>query len=257
MTDFYNMGFYRLFVKKFLFVLLISAFLCSCSEERANEKTSSKESVSAKKFKSGYRYLQALTGSDELGNVKKRWDSVYSKPGYVFGTEPAEFLENNVDMFPKGRALALAMGEGRNAVYLARKGFKVDGVDISEVAIKKARRLARKNGVQIQPILADLNDYEIAEESYELIVCFHFLLRDFIPEMIRGLKPGGYIIFENYTLEQLELKPNSVIPKEWLLEKGESKELFSSLKIVKFESVNDGVSAVERLIARKPLQEDR
>ena len=90
---------------------------------------------------------------------------IYSTQVYIFGTEPAEFLKDHINRLPQGRALDIAMGEGRNAVYLAKKGFIVDGVDISEVGLKKTRLLARNNHVMINTIDADLNTYQIKPET--------------------------------------------------------------------------------------------
>lgn len=74
------------------------------------------------------------------------WDKRYKTKGYICGTRTVKFLKENIGLLPKGKALVLAMGEGRNAVYLAKNGFEVEGCDISEFAIEKALRLAEKRG---------------------------------------------------------------------------------------------------------------
>src|SRR3972149_10905123 len=66
------------------------------------------------------------------------WDKKYETGAYIFGKEPVAFLREHIDLLPRGKALDIAMGEGRNAVFLAKNGFSVDGCDVSEVAIKKA-----------------------------------------------------------------------------------------------------------------------
>ena len=65
------------------------------------------------------------------------WDKKYGTEAYIFGKEPVAFLREHIDVLPKGKALDVAMGEGRNAVFLAKNGFEVDGCDISEIAVKK------------------------------------------------------------------------------------------------------------------------
>ena len=65
------------------------------------------------------------------------WDKKYETESYIFGKEPVEFLREHIDLLPRGKALDIAMGEGRNAVFLAKNGFDVDCCDISESAIKK------------------------------------------------------------------------------------------------------------------------
>jgi 2-polyprenyl-3-methyl-5-hydroxy-6-metoxy-1,4-benzoquinol methylase len=77
------------------------------------------------------------------------WDDRYSEPGFAYGTAPNDFLLSVADRIPKGKILSLAEGEGRNAVYLASRGYEVTGVDGSKVGLGKAERLARAQGVSI------------------------------------------------------------------------------------------------------------
>lgn len=90
------------------------------------------------------------------------WDERYSEPGFAYGTAPNDFLVSVADRIPQGKILSLAEGEGRNAVYLALRGFQVTGVDGSEVGLRKARALATERGVRINTIHADLSDFAIA-----------------------------------------------------------------------------------------------
>ena len=192
-------------------------------------------------------YFQKLTG-DDADTDKARWDKLYSKhQGYVFGKDPVQFLVENLSSLPKGRALDLAMGEGRNAVYLAKKGFNVEGVDISDVALRKAKRLAQEQGVRIRTITADLNKYQIEQDSYDVIMDFYFLNRTLIPQIKNGLKKGGVVIFENYTKDQL--KYDKTQNKTYLLELGELKELFKDLKIIKYRETDNGKEAVASIVA--------
>jgi tellurite methyltransferase len=202
------------------------------------------------KQSSGYTYYQALTG-DDSDSDKTRWDNIYRKnKGYVFGKEPARFLVENLGQLKLGRVLDIAMGEGRNAVFLAKKGFDVVGVDISEVAIRKARRLARENKVRISTVSADLNKYQIAPESYDVIMVFYYLQRSLAAQIVRGLKPGGVLLFETHTLEQA--KRDKSYNRDYLLAKDELKAMFGKeLEIVKYHEADDGKDAVASLVARK------
>lgn len=195
--------------------------------------------------------FQKVTGDDSEAD-RSQWDQVYNQENYVFGKEPAELLMEHVDILPVGRALDIAMGEGRNAVFLAKKGFVVDGVDISEVAIRKAKRLAKENKVQITTINADLNTYQIKPETYEVILNIQYLQRSLIPQIKRGLKRGGVIVFENQTTEQLNLPGSSGLTRDYLLNPGELKELFKDFKILQYAETNDGKKAIATLIAMKP-----
>ncbi len=189
----------------------------------------------------------ALHGAEK---DKAKWDNIYSREGYVYGAAPVAFLKDKVKLLPKGRALVLAMGEGRNAVFLAEQGFDVVGVDISEVAVKKALLLAKERGVKIRPIAADLEKYSIEENAYDLITCFNYLQRDLAPQMKKGLKPGGMIIFQTFTIDQLKYKrgPSN---KNFLLRRNELLDMFHGMHVVYYSETDTGKKVVASLIAQK------
>lgn len=199
----------------------------------------------------GANVYQKVTG-DDSDSDRSQWDQVFDRGAYVFGKEPADILKEVVDILPVGRALDIAMAEGRNAVFLARKGFVVDGVDISEVGIRKAKRLARENHVDITTINADLNTYQIKPDSYEVILNIQYLQRSLIPQMKRGLKRGGVVIFENHTTAQLSLPGSAGMRRDFLLNPGELKEAFAEFKILSYKETNDGKNANASLVAMKP-----
>ena len=103
--------------------------------------------------------------------------------------EPAPFLVENAGLLPKGRVLDVAMGNGRNAIYLARMGFEVEGVDVSTEAIGQALIAAQEAGVSIKAVVADLEkDYHIPQNTHDVIICFNYLQRSLIPAMKQGAK---------------------------------------------------------------------
>lgn len=137
------------------------------------------------------------------------WDERYSRPEYVYGTEPNLFLQQQVHNIPHGRVLCLGEGEGRNSVYLASRGYNVTAVDASAVGLAKARRLAEQRQVAIETIHSDLHDYEIVPNAWQGIVSIfcHIppdLRRRLHHEVTRGLVPGGVFILEAYTPNQLQ-----------------------------------------------------
>jgi len=199
----------------------------------------------------GSNAYQMVTGDDSEDD-RKHWDTLFKTGAYVFGKAPAEFLRKNIALLPVGRALDIATGEGRNAVFLAKKGFKVDGVDISEVALHKAKRLARENRVSINTINADLNNYVIKPDSYDVILNIDFLSRAQVPQIKKGLRRGGVVVFENYTVDQIKNVPNKHLRKDWLLGRGELRELFKDFNILVYTETNDGKVARASLVARKP-----
>lgn len=201
---------------------------------------------------SGSNAFQMITGSD-TDDDRKRWDTFYNTKNYVFGKEPAPFLRDHIGQLPRGgRGLDIATGEGRNAVYLAKRGFLMDGVDLSEVALKKAKRLARENGTSITTVNADLNTYAIKPDTYDVIVNIDYLQRSLVPRIKKGLRRKGVVVFENQTVEQLGNAHGKHLRRDSLLEKGELKELFKDFEILVYRETNDGKDARARLIARKP-----
>ncbi|AHE97730.1 class I SAM-dependent methyltransferase [Thioalkalivibrio paradoxus] len=143
------------------------------------------------------------------------WDQRYGTDEYVYGTEPNEFLREVIaeviaDLPRQGRALCLAEGEGRNAVYLAEQGFEVHAVDASPVGLAKAVRLAAQRGVHIETEVADLDGYRIEPSAWDVIVSVFCHLpakvrQDLHRQVVQGLRPGGRLILEAYTPAQLAL----------------------------------------------------
>lgn len=196
--------------------------------------------------------MMELTGDEDFADQQSAWDKTYQRKEFVFGKEPASFLAKNIDLLPKGRSLDIAAGEGRNAVYLAKKGFLSEAVDISVVGLRKAQQLAAENNVKIRTINADLNTYKIKPGQYSVIVNFYYLQRNLIPQIKAGLKHGGIVVFETNTVEQLKIPGNANTEKDFLLNLGELKEAFAGFEILHYSETNDGKNAIASLIARKP-----
>ncbi len=185
---------------------------------------------------------------------RERWDERYGREGYIYGKEPLDFLKDNIDLLPRGKALVLAMGEGRNAVFLAENGFDVEGCDISAAAVEKAKKLAAKNDVSIKAFEADLEDYTLARERYDLITNFYYLQRDLIPQMKAALKPGGVVLMETYTVNNFELFRRGPRKREYLLKENELLRLFmdTGMKIIFYrEMIINDERAIASIIAQK------
>lgn len=139
------------------------------------------------------------------------WDRRYADSGYCYGTDPNDFLRERVDALPsRGRVLCLGEGEGRNAVFLAGRGFEVVAVDASSVGLAKAGRLALERGVRISPVVADLADFDLGREAWDGIVSIwcHMAppLRSRVHAGVtRALRPGGAFLLEAYAPAQLKL----------------------------------------------------
>jgi len=138
---------------------------------------------------------------------KKFWNERYTRDEYLYGTEPNSFLVENFGLLT-GPVLSLSEGEGRNAVFLAGRGLKVRGVDISEVALTKARALAKSEDVEIQTEVADLSNFEPEKNYYGSVISISAHLPSAIrnklyPLIEQCLKLDGIMLLEAYSETQL------------------------------------------------------
>ena len=187
---------------------------------------------------------------------QKRWDQRFKGKKFAFGKKANSFLRRHIALLPKAKALDLAAGEGRNAVFLAQHGFKVDAVDISEIGLRKTQELAGKGRVRVHTILADLDSYPIKRGEYNLITNFYFLSRNIIPKMKRGLKKGGMVVLETYLLQHRRLHTGGPKNPKYFLKPNEPLQLFKGFRILVYR---EGIfeeggkrKAIASLIAQKP-----
>ena len=119
--------------------------------------------------------------------------------------DPAQLLVEFLPMLSKGRALDVAMGKGRNALFLASHGFEVVGLETDDESIDVCRADAKKRGLNLEirrTDLEDLTSYKIESSAYDVVICFYYLQRNLIPIMKDALKPGGIIIYETFLIDQ-------------------------------------------------------
>ena len=166
-------------------------------------------------------------------------------------SEPAQFLVENVALLPKGQALDVAMGAGQNAIYLAKMGFDVEGVDISPEAVNSALESARTAGVSIIAKVADLEGaYRIEKDAYDVIICFSYLQRSLMPQIKDGLRQGGMVVYETFIVDQAQFgKPRN---PEYLLKHNELLEIFRDFRCLRYrEGIFEGHKAIASIIAQK------
>ncbi len=165
--------------------------------------------------------------------------------------EPAQFLVENTDLLPKGKALDVAMGNGRNAVYMAKRGFDVEGVDISAESVNRALELAHNFGVNLKALVTDLEDsYRIEKDSYEVIICFNYLYRPLFPQIKEGLRRGGMVVYETFIVDQAQFgKPKN---PDHLLKHNELLDLFSDFRCLRYrEGIFKSRKAISGIVAEK------
>lgn len=195
----------------------------------------------------------------------QKWEERYRRPEYWAGKEPAEFLQEVLPWLAPGTALDVAMGEGRNSVFLAQQGWQVVGVDASSAALDKAESLARQRsvwvsrGVSRSPVLpphpglllhqADLETDALPVGPFGVVTCFNYLQRSLFRSLEARVAPGGYLVYETYTLDQLRFAGGPRNP-EYLLQPGELRAAFSKLEIIFYREHNAG-KGIASLLARK------
>jgi 2-polyprenyl-3-methyl-5-hydroxy-6-metoxy-1,4-benzoquinol methylase len=140
--------------------------------------------------------------------MQNHWDERYSSQEYIYGTEPNSFLKEQLDKLKPGRILFPAEGEGRNSVYAASLGWQSDAFDQSIEGQKKALKLARLKGVSIDYAIHALEDWNPEPGQFDCIALIFVHLPDGLRQKvhnaaIKALKPGGTLILEAFTVNQL------------------------------------------------------
>ena len=197
----------------------------------------------------------------------KFWDDRYSAAQYLYGTEPSEFLAEHCLALPAGgEILCLADGEGRNGVFLAKKGMRVTGVDSSAVGLAKAERLAAQRGVPFTAVVADLSVWELGEARWDGVVSIWAHLPAPIraslhPRLARALRPGGVLLLEHYHPRQLGYGTGGPVDPTMMLTLDELDAAFAGWvcvhafegeRVVIEGSGHGGKSYVTQAILRKP-----
>jgi tellurite methyltransferase len=188
-------------------------------------------------------------------NEKTIWDKKYSERSHS-SLEPDPFMVSAYEEFvadrPAGSALDLAGGVGRHAIWLARRGWRVKLLDISEVGIQQAQKNAESTNTA-SSILAEVRDLNVLQDlgrkQYDLVVVFFYLQREVFPALLNAIKPGGILIYKTYTTEQKNFSGGPSHPM-FLLEPNELLHVFPSLRVLHYhETVTE--KGVAELVARK------
>ena len=140
--------------------------------------------------------------------MKDFWNLRYQENKFAYGLYPNRFFKSVIDRLNPGILLLPAEGEGRNAVYAAKSGWKVDAFDISDTAKKHAEELADKNRVKINYFLSSYQNLNLHDKNYHLIALIYAHIpvdrrRSVHQELIKYLLPGGKIILEAFDKEQI------------------------------------------------------
>jgi SAM-dependent methyltransferase len=200
--------------------------------------------------------------------TRNPWDERYGSADYFYGTEPNDFLRAHAAEIPAGgEVLCLGEGEGRNAAFLAGLGLRVTALDQSAVGLAKATRLAAAQGVRVDTVVADLEHYRIEPERWHGIVSIWCHLPSALRpavhrQIVSGLRPGGVLLLESYTPQQLAFGTGGPRSADLMPTLNELRRDFAELEFLHAEERervvaegrgHHGPSAVVQLVARKPV----
>lgn len=195
--------------------------------------------------------------------VEIHFDRVYARPlsgnpaRDGFNSLPSAFLVEVTRELKPGTALDAGMGQGRNALFLAKNGWEVTGFDISETGLAAARSSAEKSGLHITTVKASYDAFDFGSEKWDLIVLAFAWAPVSEPEFVRrlnvSLRKGGKIVFEHFIRDPQHPHPEAVRA----LEPGRLRDFFSGFQIERYEETEGtgdwgGPGArLVRMVARK------
>ena len=214
------------------------------------------------------REVTVQSNQPSFADAAATWNQRFQTERYIFGSEPNEYLRAQAHHIATSRrVLCVADGEGRNSVWLARQGHRVDAFDISAVGLAKARKLAAEAGVAVNYALADGDRLRWPVEAYDVVVAVFIQFADpamrrrLFANIVRALKRGGVLILQGYTPRQLEYKTGGPPFVSHLYTPELLRTAFAALRITELREYeadltegtqHSGRSALIGLVARKP-----
>lgn len=183
------------------------------------------------------------------------WDERYRTGTYRPRPAAGPFLERWIPALPIGRTLDVACGAGRNALRLAEAGHRVEAVDVSSVAIDMARAEADRQGLEVDWVVADLDDYPLPPSTFDLITVIRYVNRSLWPRLIDALVPNGWLLVEHHVRTSADVAGPSA--PDFRLEPQELLEAFQPLRIMFYEEILEPADeegrrfALARLVACK------
>jgi len=202
-----------------------------------------------------------------MSSSQSDWDEKYRLTAAAQPAEPASIVGELLPLLPYGPALDVACATGRHSLLLGARGQHVTAVDWSGAGLEVLEARARAEGIPIRRISsaeqivkrhhggidlvqADLEQLQLPENTFELILCVQYLQRSLFPELERALRPGGFLLFETFTRAQLEFSGGPRNP-EYLLDSGELRTAFPKLRVIFHRELQAG-QGIASLLAQKP-----
>ena len=207
------------------------------------------------------------TEPHSLETALVRWEARFSVGEYLFGERPNAYLASKAGLLAQGsRALSIADGEGRNSVWLAEHGLRVDAFDFSPTAVAKAERLALSRGVRVGFNVCETFAWNWAPSAYDLVAAIFIQFASpavrerLFPLMKQTLKPGGLLILQGYRTEQLQYGTGGPPERDHLYTEALIRELLQDMDILELRCYDEpvdegkghpGMSALMGVVARR------
>lgn len=183
--------------------------------------------------------------------------------------EASVIVRELLPLLPTGPALDVACGRGRNTLLLAKRGQTITALDWSPVALEILEKRAHEEGIHakrrnggnqvitaaargIETMCVDVPNAELARDEFSLVLCVNYLERSLFPKMAKALKPGGALLYETFTVEQLAFAEGPKNPA-YLLARGELHDAFPELEIIFYRELRAG-QGTATLLARRPMK---
>ncbi len=184
-----------------------------------------------------------------IRNDREHWNKRFTDRPWP--RDPSPWLVKNADLLAEaGNAIDIAGGTGRNALWLAQRGWNVTIADVSDVAIGFAISSAGELGITIDTVLMDLNTEAVPKGPWDAMLLFHYLHRPLIGRLVATLVPEGLLVGALATVKNLELNQRPPLP--YLLEEGELPILLDGLDLLRYEEGWFDDHHEARFVARKP-----
>jgi tellurite methyltransferase len=188
----------------------------------------------------------------EPASPRELWNRRWTERGLrALERDPGPWLVQSQPLLPPSsgrRALDVACGDGRNAGHLARLGFEVDAVDISDVAVAAVRAAARELALPIHACRVDLEHATLPVARYDVIVQLNYLQRDLFGALAAALVPGGVLVMETFTRAHVE-QLHREMDLRFVLDRDELRAAFPSLEVVRYRETIAGDATSPRAVA--------
>lgn len=201
----------------------------------------------------------SIVAQTQESALREQYNRTYSdaEEQSSFNHQPNAFLVETLRNWKSGRALDVGMGQGRNAIWLAKQRWDVTGFDLSEAGVRLASEEAKRAGLRIKAVVANANDFDFGVERWDLVVLTYVPFAPFRDRLIQSLRPGGVVLVESMHEDTRRVRLTGSVFKD-----NELVQAFPGLRVLRYEDVwakqdwgaqLEGNNRLVRLLAQKPL----